>query len=125
MGKTLMAKTATLHVISPLRTLAAADPIPGTRLAIRQKVEPVPLQDFRELPAPTGFVASDARKDFDFGNVLSKLSTDAGGIAPGLFGDYLIVLKVAGPLAPALPGTGAIDPENLHDITIEVGYGLA
>ena len=57
---------------------------------------------------------------------MMQTQADTSGVAPVIVGDYVIQFKAAGPLAPNLPSTsrGAIDPENLHDIIIEVGYGL-
>jgi hypothetical protein len=129
MGRALKATRATLRVISPLNTLATTGAATPVTFAIRQKVEPVPPRGFRELLAPTGTGtgAGPGLKEFDFGNVLSKLPGELGGIAPTLVEEYLIVLRRAGLLAPAQGTvvTAPVDPEKLHDILIEVGYGLA
>jgi len=126
MGRPLKATRATLRVVSPLTVLAT----PGTQratLSIRQKVEPEPPRGFRDLQAPTGTATGAGMKEFDFGNVLSKQAGELGGIAPPLIGEYLIVLRRAGRLAPSqtAAGIGPIDSEKLHDILIQVGYGLA
>ncbi|MGI9065930.1 MAG: hypothetical protein ACR2HX_05935 [Pyrinomonadaceae bacterium] len=126
MGKTLKVDAATLRVISPLSSLAGTGvTTPGTKLAIRQKVEPSPPQGFRDL-LQTDVVDGQGMRMFGFGDVLKK-PTGPSGISSSLVGDYLIMLKMAGPLAPDSPGTGdgAIDPKKLHDIIIEVRYGLA
>jgi hypothetical protein len=112
------------RMVSPLKRLTGTA-ASATALAIRQKVESPPAQGFRELPAPTGNGDGAAVRQFDFGSVLKKLPADPSGITPRVVGDYLIAIKRAGPLAPDLPGTGTIDPENLRDVLIEINYGLA
>jgi len=126
MGRPLKATRATLRVVSPLTVLATPGSQPAT-LSIRQKVEPEPPRGFRDLQAPTGTATGAGMKEFDFGNVLSKQAGELGGIAPPLIGEYLIVLRRAGRLAPSqtAAGIGPIDSEKLHDILIQVGYGLA
>lgn len=125
MGRPLKATRAALHVISPLKTLAPAG-ADLTVFAIRRKVETNPPRGFRELRAPTGVTNRTGLKEFDFGNVLSKVHTDAGGIMPALLGEYLIAVKQAGPLAPEQDAAArALDPDKFYDILIIVGYGLA
>ena len=58
------------------------------------------------------------------GFLLIRGQLDKSGITSSLLREYLIVSRVAGPLAPQAGQPGAIDPEKLDDVLIEVGYGL-
>ena len=79
------------------------------------------------MAAPTETSANSGMHEFDFGDVLSRAPEESSGIAPTLLGEYMIVLRVAGSLGSQPPGAARemIDPELLHDILIDVGYGLA
>ena len=125
-GRALKATHASLKVISPLSSLATAGDETAAAFAIRQKVEPTPPRGFRDLKAQAGTIPGEGMKAFDFGDVLSRQAGEPGGITPDLLGEYLIVLRRAGPLAPDQgQGGRAVDPEKLHDVLITVGYGLA
>jgi hypothetical protein len=121
MGRTLRSGDVNLRVLSRL------DSLDGATLAIREKAARPP-QEFRVLDAPlTPLVPnSDGRiRQFDF--VDETEHQTYSGIAPALVGTHVIKLTAAGLLAPDSSGIGggAIDLEKLHDIIMEVGYGLA
>jgi hypothetical protein len=124
MGKPLKSGNVNLRALSSRASLA------GATLAIREKAAPPP-QEFRVLAAPPPPVLSivpnnDSRmRQFDFVDV--TVPQTYSGIARAIVGDHVIKLTAAGLLAPDPSGNGggAIDPKKLHDIILEIGYGLA
>jgi hypothetical protein len=130
MGRTLKSGDVNLRVLSRQPDLR------GATLAIGEKAATA-SQEFRALTAslpPTPPVApnSDGRmRQFDFVDAVDAPEGHSphqpySGIATALVGEHVIKLAAAGLLAPDTPanGGGAIDPKKLHDIILEVGYGL-
>jgi len=108
----LEAATASLCVISPLSGLQ------GATLAIG-KVTPPP-QLLKEVDAPAVASRGSVMKEFECGSVLQTALAPVG-IPEDLLGDYVIRLVTPGPLAT---GAGAVEPRNLHDVVLSVGYRL-
>jgi hypothetical protein len=119
-ARPLGVSAAKLHVVSSLSTLN------GFALGVGQKATTAgTTTNYRAVQAPAGNASGAlGKQDFDLGDVLQAGTN--GGIAPSLYGDYLIKVTVSGPLAYQNPsvGAGAIDPQNLSDILLEINYGL-
>ncbi len=104
-GRTLEATSASLQIITPARAL------PATHLAIGPKAA-TPPQAFRQVAAPAAPTKDGgALCMFDLGDVLESPLTE-GGVAKALIGAYVIKLA-----------TG-IDPRQLGDIVLRVGYRI-
>lgn len=113
MGSELQVHYATLRAVSPLQSLA------GTSLAVGTKV-PMNFKQLLAPPAPpeppSYQVRGQAMRAFDFGDLLEGVTSPAiPVIAATLFGSYAIKLTPTGPL----------EPSNIHDIFLEIGYSIA
>jgi hypothetical protein len=128
MGSLLEARLAKLHIISPLNSLRSTTPsVPNTTWQIgMKKADSLEEPDFRTVEARSDALEGVSLNDFDFGDILYSQATPKG-IAATVYGDYVIMLMVAGVLAPdsSDKNNGIIDPVKLHDIVIEIEYSLA
>jgi hypothetical protein len=119
--RSLAVISAKFHVITALASLHDA------AFAIGQKTnDPAVAIQFKPLPAPAPPPAGAlGNQDYDFGNILQ--AAGSGGILGTLYADYALKVTSAGALAPAVPisGPGAINPQALSDIILEIDYGLA
>jgi Tc toxin complex TcA C-terminal TcB-binding domain/Neuraminidase-like domain/Salmonella virulence plasmid 28.1kDa A protein len=124
-NRTLAVVTANLHLtVAANSKLASLD---GASFAIGENTKvPAATISFKSLPGAAGVTkGSFGDQDFDFGDILQ--AGGAGGLLSTLYADYSLKVTNAGPLAPAAPasGGGAIDPQKLSDIILEMNYGFA
>jgi hypothetical protein len=105
-GRRLEVVTASLRVVTPLRTL------PATTLSIGRKTSSG-MQTFKPVTAPAA-PRVDGRElcEFDLGSVL-KGPLDQGGVSGAVLGSYVMKLQ-----------TG-VDRKSLHDILFTLAYRLA
>jgi hypothetical protein len=114
-------RTASLAVVSPLAALT------GARLDIAREptgTDPAAFKRFDGPATPTTGSATTPLRSFAV-DVRAETAAQPGLFGP-LKGRYLLKVTTPGPLArTAAPGTAPVlDPRNLRDITLSVGYRL-
>jgi hypothetical protein len=116
-GHELVARTASLAIVTPL------DDLDGARVGLGRK-PPAPPSQFVTVEAPAAATLDpgehDGLREFDCGSVFQPAAGGAG-VSAALHGDYVVKISRAGALATA----GAIDGRALHDIALRIGYRLA
>jgi len=112
-----------LHVHSTLQDVA------GARFAIGERTQPDAAEEPKTLnlkaPDPVLGAVAGPTKPFEF--IKDPPDQDYKGVAAALLGKYMIKLTAAGKLARNAPGNaqGALDPEKLYDVLLEIRYSLA
>jgi hypothetical protein len=100
---------------------------PHAAVAIGQKTkDPTNAIQFKPLPAPAPPPAGAlGNQDYDFGDILQ--AGGCRGILGALYAEYALKVTSAGALAPTVPvsGSGAVNPQALSNIILEIDYGIA